>query len=1446
MLLPGGEVHRLEVVEGMTLAELVAAVPSDLRELLVVHLNGTPVEEWEGLRLRAGDRVLLAAVPGGGDDEGKGILGAVLTIALAVVAGPAAGAVTGAAAGTTAYAVAQFAITMVGSMLINALVAPPSIGTGGDTADAKSYTFSGQSNAPRPFGACFVIYGQHKVMPPLANNVDVSNTGASSILSGVYDFGLGAVALRDIRIGDVPAENYAPELVVHTDSLCRDLQLAAQNIGYDQYALAMRQNDPVVVRTKIKSVWALLSILFPKGLFQALQKGGQAPHTAAFRAYYRPSSGGAWVEITVDRFYGAEAFTSARPAGLRFSAGSFWPLTDYEPGTGPWNLQQADTNYRANAGSDLGNVFYINAIPNPDMAFAYPSGNIDEALYFARYPDIRTIGWARTAREHFESMGSREGRDPLVPVNITGSAGAFTYSPSTSPDRLHNADRLLGESNGYIGGFAWIERGRYYGNSHAPITWTAYGGFVFDEALYLARYPDVANNIAAGGYASGWEHFTRAGSYEGRDPYAPGTDHAITVRAMHVGPYYINILFQFPTPGEYDLQVVRVDKVEDGTDNSQTWAGSGYSTSRYNESSVVLLKSATQGLPIQCRLRHTMLEMRVQASEQLQGVVQNLSAVATSILTVTDDGVTFRREESRNPAWIALDILTSERNPRPISYDAVDWTSWVHLARVCDSLRSWVVNGTPYTAPRYTCDIVVADFTTVKALVESVLSGCRASLILTSSGKWGVLHDEAKTVPRQVITPANSWGFGGSRTYMELPHALRVAFVNRDNGWNRDEVTVYADGYTADNAEVFESLDTYGVTDYPHAWAYGRYMLAQGLLRNELFTVSMDVENLLVQRGDLVRVAHDAPLVGGLPSRVRSVTGNTIDANIVLGALPTGYCVRLHDGTIRTGAVVAASGTQYTLDNAAGIEPDDLIVLGDYTRETYPYLVQRITPGADLSAELTLCRYVPEVYNADQGSLPEWDPGFGTDYLGGTDLIVENLTAAQALYYVEQEPRIDIALSWNTVGYDLARHEVARLTIDGRRIVLADDVLSLAFRFTVDALRDLDLFGVPLVFEVTPISRAGWRGRSALASLELVRDAVPPAPVLAFGVNVQKETVDIFWTPPQEPDIAAFVIRYSPNTTDPVWEAAQLLASVAWPGTKVAAGARTGAYGIRVADTSGNLSPEVWRFTTVATLPELNVITVLNDRDLFPTPWAGDKDHVIAEGAVIRSEGAFGAVYPVGYYYFDSLVDLGEVFEVRISSKIEAYATTGDPATGVFRSLPDMREEPPLPVLAWDAWLEVRTSDGAVVMADWPTLSVVDPIAVGTESGWSSWRPCAVGDYTAQLLQFRIVLASGNPGLRVVVFSGRVEVDMPDRVDTFGDLAVPAGGLDFVFPVAFRHLESVAVTIDGNAAPVVAEVSNKTAEGVRIMLRNTTTASYVAGTVDLMAEGYGRRGITSI
>src|SRR5690606_28692526 len=248
-------------------------------------------------------------------------------------------------------------------------------------------------------------------------------------------------------------------------------------------------------------------------------------------------------------------------------------------------------------------------------------------------------------------------------------------------------------------------------------------------------------------------------------------------------------------------------------------------------------------------------------------------------------------------------------------------------------------------------------------------------------GKWSVVWDDPDAPVVQHFTPANSSGFTGQRAFLEEIHALRVRFINEKKGYLQDERIVYDDGYNKNNATKFLGIEFPGVTDPDQIWKLGRYHLAQLKLRRETYELTTDWEHLVCTRGDRVRVTHDVPKWGLGFGRVKIVRANGLKITLTdYVAMEAGknYVIRfrLKDGTSSLRSVVNEPGTLNEITLVAdGGEPDpepgDLYQFGEMGRESTILRVKAIRPGPDLSARLTLEDDAPEIYEADQGTIPD-------------------------------------------------------------------------------------------------------------------------------------------------------------------------------------------------------------------------------------------------------------------------------------------------------------------------------------------------------------------------------------------------------------------------------------------------------------------------------------------
>jgi hypothetical protein len=326
-----------------------------------------------------------------------------------------------------------------------------------------------------------------------------------------------------------------------------------------------------------------------------------------------------------------------------------------------------------------------------------------------------------------------------------------------------------------------------------------------------------------------------------------------------------------------------------------------------------------------------------------------------------------------NPASLYRTVLQDRGNAKAVADARLD----------VPTLEAW--HGECVAGGR-SCNIVADYSTTVGALLHDIAAAGRATPTMNGT-KFSVVRDIPQTVPVQHITPRNSRNFKGTRIMKDAVHALKVRFIDPEAGWQQSERIVYDDGFDETNATNFDVFEPIGVTDADWAWRLARYHLAATRGRPEVYEVEMDIGALACRRGDLVRCAYDVIEWGISQGRIKAVamsgsnaTGVTLDEVMPMeGGREYAARIALSDGTSRLADLVNSPGNQTTIVFTAPMVPPvpavgDQVMFGLKGLETVPAIVASIRRGPDLSAILTLVDQAPLVMNADQGTVPPWDP----------------------------------------------------------------------------------------------------------------------------------------------------------------------------------------------------------------------------------------------------------------------------------------------------------------------------------------------------------------------------------------------------------------------------------------------------------------------------------------
>ena len=659
----------------------------------------------------------------------------------------------------------------------------------------------------------------------------------------------------------------------------------------------------------------------------------------------------------------------------------------------------------------------------------------------------------------------------------------------------------------------------------------------------------------------------------------------------------ISIVIPMPQAGQYDIKVERIDdlKTRLSSQDDET------DLNRFIDSSS-WTRIGSRGFPsdravFDLQHRHSLMEVTFEASEAIQGNVQELNAILTARIRRLDSNLQWltpnSTTDSDNPAWVVLDILTgwsiqNRRAPRWhtdhcgwLRPEQLDLSSFYSFAQHCNQSVSYQTPTGTATRKRYTTNMVMASDAPIIETCQNILGQCRAQLIITQAGKIGVMLDEARTTPRQLFTPSNSWEFSGSRSFTEIPHAFNVQFTSPELGWQQATVVVYRPGYDAtgsganDVATLFEDLDTVGITNPHQAQLYGAYMLAQAIIRNEIFTLNVDTENLVCQRGDLVQVAHDAPLMGGRSCVITGEQDGWLHVSERFGFLDSGnnrYTLRTDDGQIISGSVTDIDDDRIKISNQYQAEVGNLIVIGAQNLVTEDYLIQSIRPKPDMTAELSLVKYDARVYQVDDGIYPVWSPNFSQNDLSGGTHSVVSLTGTSTLIYKDRQPYTKAVLNW---GVSPDNDSLAGFYIEWQRQGASNReslgyVASGTRTFTHEYSSRSSTYGTGTYY-VVPYSSLGYRGREGSVLLSKKVDTTPPTVRNFTATLTEAGNTQLTWDC-DDIDLQGFTIRYKAAATLPLGQGEVVGVPSYDKRSWLLEGAKEGMYWITATDTSGNTS----------------------------------------------------------------------------------------------------------------------------------------------------------------------------------------------------------------------------------------------------------------------------------
>ena len=1121
---------------------------------VVIMINGVPVpqDQWD-IKPIDGDMIQYRAV------AGKGALRIVLSIAVVIAAAYFAPAVLsglGIGATTTTLAVAQAAISIVGTLLINAIfpIRPPTVQDAG-TSQSQNL-LQGGSNQPNPYGAIPVVLGKIRFTAPLGAQIYAEANTDTSYLRMLLVWGYGALQISDMRIGATDI-NTLEELEIETLSGIDDplvskdrfnaiypndveqqiinTQLPAELTDRIISSISRTSNVVTVVTTVAHTFIAdrdvtitnvtgfsgtfLVTEITNATTFKFAQTGTNATGTVSGTSNANQIVN-PWVERTINELCTSVNVILHFPLGLRQiqaegdGAGNIKAL----PFTADVQVRQVDPNTLAPLEA-WGNIKNRVKSTNINLDPAY-YGSAAGSNYLNNIPNP-VYQWTSIILDRFNKLIVRK--------------GAYTNNPALDPsgDLLTKLKRDTRNLDTTYSRLATIQAGEneiwrvcMYGarvdatvDLRASIVGTYSGLGLTTRTNTSSAYLNVAASVSSSATLA-------AGSISltGRDftVMIGGTGQDFLKRK---DAFSYNVLFQLDY-GKYQVRIRR----NTATINEVVIGGNKHNN--YYDCILTAMTAFGNTKPVVEPKPLAMSALRVKATDQFNGNLEGISATVQS-LCLDWDSVTsgWVVRATRNPASLFRYVLQHPANAKAVSDAQIDLDALVEWHDYCN---------TNY----FTYDAVITNARSLLDVLKDICAAGRSSPTLRD-GVWTIVTDKPRATTSQFFTPHNSWGFESTKTLPTIPHAFRVPFINSEQGFQPDEYIVYNDGYTAANATLYEEVNFNGVTTREAIHKHARFHFAQIKLRPETYTINADIEHLVCTRGDLVKVSHDVPMWGVGSGRIKlQITSTQIELDEPVPMVANiGYAIRIRlaDGTnvVRTVSAKLADGYYTTIDLSASVtaleaETGNLFMFGALDSETVDLIVQSIEPISNLTARITLVDYSPAVYDSDTETIP----AFTSKITLPPTLLQQKIYVAPTINTIVSDESVMVVLAPKTYMYRIkvvfinpatlpfiAKYVEGQIDYAGDTSIIWQTTKTVPIRdgcIYFDDVQEGSIYTMRLRY-VTDDGRAGdW---TYTADHTVIGKTTPPSTPTGLTATASATKILLQWNDNPEPDIYGYEVR---------------------------------------------------------------------------------------------------------------------------------------------------------------------------------------------------------------------------------------------------------------------------------------------------------------------------------
>lgn len=811
------------------------------------------------------------------------------------------------------------------------------------------------------------------------------------------------------------------------------------------------------------------------------------------------------------------------------------------------------------------------------------------------------------------------------------------------------------------------------------------------------------------------------------------------------------------------------------------------------------------------------LAVRIKATSQLQGQIQNLTAICSASCPVWN-GSTWIVQKTSNPAWWFLWYAVGANDA---SGNRIFGGGLTAAQIDIDAIKAWAMfcdqKGLSF-------NYVLSQRTTVHDVLTMIARAGRAAYTW-QTGKIGVVWDAANLPVVAMVGPYNIIAGSFNVSYINEGTADEIVmnFINPSRNWEQDSVRVAVPNVVANNNTI--TLDLDGCTDVNMAAREANLIAASQAFHRRRIAWEMDVEGMIATRGDVVQFSHDLT-VWSYSGRLLSGDRVTLKLNQQVPSTGSGWLsLRAPDGTMQLLQVTSAVGDVDELTIVTSLPPsfpvpdeEPTIAAVDWAWQFDPLA----TPGrrvkiVDVQPNGDNVKFIgvddSEGYYLSENNPFAYSPPRDGVLLTG---IVLDIAFSESIAVVSED-LTNVTVNWTTTANNTT-HRVNWL-ING---VPQTTFETQARNFTFQA-RTYDV----VQFTVTPISSAGF-GTARTETYNVIGLSLP-LPAITGLTNIFRDGLTVLkWdavTDIRNPDYEVRIgTTWTNGQTVAIVKQNELYsvgnglyfvaARYATPWGLVLYGASdslliTGASLVRnVLDTTqehptwtGDLTDGAYIYDEQLTLEPAGDILALDD--------------IFLPDDLLWTDGS--ALYGTYETATANIVDIGYVSQVKIDFQIQEFALN-------FREnvliLADVLAE-----------TDILNDSNRQFYKVQPQIRFAGDDAVFND--WVDYVPSLIN---ARYFDVRLVLSTTDPLIVPFVTEFTWSIDVPDLIQKDENVTIPVAGATITYAKAFHAVPNVQITVFDAINSDRYVLTNSTNTGFDIQLFNVSTA--VEREINWIAQGY--------